>query len=166
MIYVMGCNHGIQQQPPRDVQEKTEQRSCFAQLIEETIREGEIRFIGEEWDHNGGTTIAQDIASKHGVQHVNINTTRADLKQMEIPLHYTKLPYHAERKEQWHRQREQFMLRKIIESRGGAENLLVVCGFDHMLPLSDLLREETPEVKTMDYRKCDWYRPDVFSEDS
>jgi len=169
MIYVVGCNHGIQAEKIGDTQEntqeRTEQRTSYAELIEATLREGEIQFVGEEWGTNG-TTIAHAVANKHGIPWANINTSPADLKQMRIHPFYTKLRCPPGRKAKGHDQRERFMLHKIQESRGQAKNLLVICGFDHMLPLSDLLREENAEVKFIDYRNRDWFRRGVFFEDN
>jgi hypothetical protein len=54
------------------------------------------------------------------------------------------------------------MLEKIREHRGGARNLLVVCGFAHLERLSGLLQKEGT-VQPIDYRKCKWYRAGVFA---
>lgn len=170
MVYVVGSNHGIQQDEIGDTQEnteeRTEQRAHFTQLIEEIVSKEKVDLICEEWDHDGGITIARGIAGKCGTRWFNINTGAEDLRQMGIPPIYTKLTaLQPGRKAQWHAEREKFMLRKIQEKRGCAENLLVICGFDHMLPLSELLREGIADVEVVDYRKLDWYRPGVFFGD-
>lgn len=163
MIYVVGCNHGIQQQKAGDTVERGQQRSCFAKLIEDTVREHEIQLICEEWAHDGGATIAHDIAQRNGVRWVNIDTTREDLKNMEIPIPLYKNPLCPPKwKAKWDVMREQFMLRKIDETRMDAQELLIVCGFDHIRPLFDLLHRGTPQVKTVDYRQDGWYQPGIF----
>jgi hypothetical protein len=168
MIYVVGCNHGIQ---PRDedwlrgdTPEARDQKSRFTKVIAETIKEGEIQFVGEEWGRVE-TTIAHELAENCGIPWANINTSTADLKRMGIPCDYVKGPFTPEQKERWHRQREQFMLRRIQENRGAAQNLLIVCGFEHLQPLSDLLRRGGTTVAPVDYRELDWYQPGIFSED-
>src|ERR1039458_1437909 len=112
MIYVVGCNHGIQQQKAGDTVERAQQRSRFGRFIEETMSEHEIQLICEEWCHSGGATIAHDIAQGHGVRWINIDTTGEDLKKMGIHPFYTKLHCSPERKAEWHAKREQFMLHK------------------------------------------------------
>jgi hypothetical protein len=124
--------------------------------------ENAAQLICEEWAHDGGATIAHAIAQRHGVRWVNINTTREDLERMGIHPFYTKLPCSPQRIASWHAKREQFMLSKIYESRMDAQTILVVCGFDHMQPLSDLLRRGTTDVKIVDYRQDNWYQPGIF----
>jgi hypothetical protein len=53
VIYVVGCNHGIQVEPgdpwaASDSSEQQEQRNHFAGLLEDIIEEKKIEFIGEE----------------------------------------------------------------------------------------------------------------------
>jgi len=124
--------------------------------------ENQIQLICEEWDHDAGETIAHNIAQSHRIGWFNINTTREDLKRMGIHLYYTKLPCPPERKAEWHAKREQFMLRKIEESRTGATELLILCGFDHVGPLSNLLLDGLTDVKTIDYRLAPWYQAGLF----
>ncbi len=165
MIYVVGCNHGIQQEQRPIAQERTRQRSHFRRAIEGIVANNRIGVICEEWDDEAGRTITQDIADSRGLRWANINTTREDLRQMGIPLLYTKLlGVGAGQRACWHAEREQLMLRRIRQSRRGNDNLLVVCGFDHMVPLSELLRAGGVEVEVLDYRECDWYDPGAFGQ--
>lgn len=168
-IYVVGCNHGIQVHPDGvwsadDPPEMQEQRKYFAALLEDIIRQKKIEFIGEE-SGGGEETSAEHLADKYKIQPPrNINTTNADLERMKIPNAYMTEAYSNEQKEHWHHQREQFMLARVREYRGSAENLLIVCGFDHFDRLSGLLQQEG-EVQQINYRKCKWYRKGVFSGD-
>ena len=171
MVYILGCNHGIQQETVGDnedtAQVRAEQRTYYKQLIDEIVREGDIRLICEEWPHEGGRTVAHRIADRCGLQWISIDTTPEQLRGMGIatPL-YIRLPIPREKKAMWHSMREEVMVCKIKKKRVDAQNLLVVCGFDHMLPLSDRLREGIGGVKIVDYRKMGWYRPGVFLGDS
>lgn len=168
MIYVVGCIHGIQ---PRDEDwlggdspEAKEQKSFFTGLIREILAREDIQFVGEEWGRPE-ITIAHAIADSHGILWANINTSLHELEEMGIPTNYVTGPYTAEQKAQWHRQREQFMLLKIQQERGEAANLLVVSGFEHMQPMSEVLQKLDNRIKTVDYRLLGWYQPRVFAED-
>jgi len=168
MIYVVGCNHGIQ---PRDEdwlggdwQEAKAQKAAFAGLIERIIQQGEIQFVGEEWGLPDITT-ACELAETNQVPWVNINTSAEDLDRLGIPQDYVKESFSEAQKRNWHRQREQVMLGRLKENWGEASNALAICGFEHMEPLAGLLRMDGVAAETVDYRKMDWYRPGVFSED-
>jgi len=168
LIYVVGCNHGIQ---PRDqdalfgdTSQARDQKSHFTTLIEEIIKGHKIQFVGEEWGLQE-TTIARASAG-NGVRWANINTSREDLREMGIPPDYLKGEYSSGQKAQWNRQREQVMLRKIQEYKGDTERLLVVCGFEHLQPLAELLLKINTSVATIDYRNLSWYQPNVFTDDS
>jgi hypothetical protein len=168
MIWVAGCNHGIQ---PRDEDwltgdspEARGQKAGFTELIEGILTREEIQFVGEEWGREE-ITIAYTAAERYGIPWANINTSAEELRKVSIPTDYVDGPFSDDQKAQWHRQREQVMLRKLQEKRGDSANLLVVCGFDHMEPMSELVCGIGPSVKTVDYRKSEWYRPGVFNGD-
>lgn len=168
MVYIVGCNHAIQ---PRDedwltgdTSEAREQKAHFAGLIKQVIQEGGIQFVGEEWGRSEITT-AHAIANTHQIPWSNINTSLEDLDGLGIPHGYVKADFSEAQKKHWHSQREQTMLRKLKENRREAQNILIVCGFDHMESIADLLRRESLVAKILDYRKEGWYQPGVFSED-
>ena len=43
--------------------------------------------------------------------------------------------------------------------------MLVVCGFVHLVPLGELVKRISNDVRPVDYRDLDWYRPGVFCDD-
>lgn len=188
---VLGCKHGIQ--PPEGFsvlglpmacqrcsssvtgipqgtstcEHIQRQRSHFRDLIAEIIKERKIRFVGEEWGLPHKTIACELIGSD---KWRNINTTPSDLKRMGIPSDYLdkengKYKYSDAQRAAWHKQREEHMLRRIIQEQGNAKSVLVICGFAHMNPLARLLQQDSPSVCTRDYRNEGWYRPDIFSED-
>ncbi|MGA9055244.1 MAG: hypothetical protein WB763_01905 [Terriglobia bacterium] len=169
MIYVVGCNDGIQ---PRDQDwlggdspEAMAQKAHFAELIERIIQERKIQFVGEEWGLPDITTACAS-AGTHRIQWVNINASRDDLDRLGIPHDYVKGDFSEAQRRHWHSQREQVMLCKLKENRGEALNVLAVCGFEHMESLAELLRIDGVAAETVDYRKMDWYRAGVFSGDA
>ncbi|MGH9543667.1 MAG: hypothetical protein ACRD23_00460 [Terriglobales bacterium] len=160
MILVVGCTHGIQpeedQQFPDTVQER-EQRGKFAVFICRIINDNKIQFVGEEWGLPH-TSIAHAVAEAHDqIPWFNINTSLVELREMGIPDNYVGGDYSAEQKAQWNRQREKVMIRKLRDNQRTAKRLIVVCGFDHMLPLTESLRNECRFVQFMDYRTLPWY---------
>jgi hypothetical protein len=168
MIYVIGCNHGIQPGGGifslLDSAECQEQRAHFRELIEHILREGEIQFIGEEWGDTE-TTSTQDLAARSGIAWRNINTSDADKDRMGIPRDYATGPCTEEQKALWNGQREQFMLERIREYQAEAQKLLIICGFTHLESLTELLAQGGKPIQSIDYRTRDWYRPGVFVED-
>jgi hypothetical protein len=144
MIYCVGCNHRIQQtdaDPLFDTPEVPNQKASFTQLLEDVIRQGGIEFVGEEWGLSK-KTIAHALADDHRIPWCDINTCFHDLDGLEIPRDYVLGEFSEAQKNQWHRQRELIMLRRLREGAGNAENILVVCGLDHMDPLTDLFRHD------------------------
>ena len=58
-----------------------------------------------------------------------------------IPRNYANEGRSAEQVEEWHRQREGVMIKKIMEKKRDTESFIVICGFDHLKPLTELLGE-------------------------
>jgi len=164
MILVVGCNHGIQyrQDPLCDTPQKTEQKAQFAAFIARTIKDNKIQFVGEEWGLPEVTNARAAAEANGQTLWVNINTSFDELEGMGIPNNYADGDYSAEQKARWNRQREQVMVRKLRENRGTTERLVVICGFDHMLPLTELLRQDCRCVLPMDYRTLRWYDGNAF----
>lgn len=171
MIFVIGCNHGIQKASEDDlllidnIAEIKTQRLSFSHLLEAIITKGKIQFIGEEWGLPE-SSIAQNLAKeKRRIAWANINTSLEDLDRMRIPQKYVNRPYCQADKDRWNRQREEFMFGRIQENKGDAQNLLIICGFCHLAPLTKLLAQNRDKVEVVDYRQMKWYRPDVFCDD-
>lgn len=170
MIFVVGCNHGIQKASEDDllpfdnIAEIRTQRLSFSRLLEAIVTKDEIQFVGEEWGLPE-SSLAQNLAERIGTAWANINTSLEDLDRMGIPQNYVHGPYSQADKDRWNRQREEFMFGRIQENKGDAQNLLIVCGFQHLGPLRELLGRNEEQVRPVDYRGLDWYVPGVFCDD-
>lgn len=165
MIYVVGCNHGIQPVAPDpfDNAQALRQRAHFRELLSKLTNEDNIQFVGEEWGFEK-KTIAHAIADeKGGILWENINTSHEDLDALGIPRNYANGGHSAEQVEEWHRQRECVMIKKIMEKKGDAESFIVICGFGHLESLTELLGEACRDVQSVDYRQLDWYEQ-VFAD--
>lgn len=165
-VYVISCNHGIQPGgllAQGDGADALEQRRHFTNLLEDIIRRRGITFIGEEQGF-GEETIADLLGVKYSIPVKDINTQKSDKQRMGIPCDYLSGEFAVEQKSRWDRQREEFMLARIQENRGAARNILVLCGFVHLEPLSGLLGKDSA-VRQIDYRKYEWYRAGVFAGD-
>ncbi|HTF24922.1 MAG TPA: hypothetical protein VK937_13565 [Candidatus Limnocylindria bacterium] len=94
MIYVFGCNHGIQPKDPDwlagDTPEAAEQKRHFAELIEASVKTNETKFMAEEWGLICITS-AHAIADKHGISWCDINTCFHDLDELGIPRDYVNV---------------------------------------------------------------------------
>ena len=168
MIYVVGCNHGIQPRDPDwlagDTIEAAEQKNHFAQLIEATVKADGTKFVAEEWGLPS-TTSAHSIADKRGIPWFDINTCFHDLDQLGIPRDYVNGSYSTQKKLYWNREREKVMLKRIKAGLKGEPHGIVICGFEHMSPLVELLRGASIEAEPVNYREKECYQP-VFSGDS
>jgi hypothetical protein len=166
-IVIVGCNHGIQLGDADagfgDSEQVTEQKKQFANLIESLIKEKEIEFVGEEWGLANATS-AHKLADENKKLWANINTTLEELDEMKIPRDYIHGAYLPEQKQQWTRQREAVMLKKLMGSKGDTTKYLVVCGFEHMEPLAGILSKECNNIELVDYRQRGWYQAGVFAE--
>lgn len=90
LIYVIGCNHGIQpvDADPFDGEQVLAQRVHFRELLTELIHASDTQFVGEEWGR-ANYTIAHLVADKNGnIPWSNINTSHEDLDAMQIPRNY------------------------------------------------------------------------------
>lgn len=168
MIHVVGCNHGIQPRDPDwltgDTSEAAEQKARFKQLIEATFKAVQAEFVAEEWGLANITT-AHALADKCAIPWSNINTCFQDLDRLGIPRDYVNGDYTHDQKHKWNAEREKVMLRNIKACIKSRPNGVVICGFEHMGPLVELLRGDAIEAQAVDYRNEEWYRP-IFSGDS
>jgi hypothetical protein len=170
ITYIIGCNHGIQKAneddllPIDNIEEIRIQRFSFRRLLEAIVTKRQIHFIGEEWGLPQ-PSIAQLLSQEKGIAWANINSSLEDLDRMGIPNDYVYGCYDPADKDRWNQLREGFMLRRIQESKGSAQNLAVVCGFHHMRSMGQLLANLSWTVETVDYRDLDWYRAGVFCDD-
>lgn len=162
-ILVVGCNHGIQyREHPLDSREQRDQKIRFVALLDRVIKDNRIQFVGEEWGREVATAAYALAEATDQITWANINTSCTELAQLGIPEDYTVRNYPDELKERWNRQREQVMIRKLLENRGTAKRLVVVCGFGHMQALTESLRQTCRCAKPVDYRRLDWYDENAF----
>lgn len=170
VIFVVGCNHGIQTAdeddllPIDNIAEIRRQRLCFMGLLEAIVTKNQVQFLGEEWGLPQ-PSIARNLAEERSIAWANINTSFEDLDRMGIPRDYVHGPYGQAEKDRWNRQREEFMFGRVQENRGRTQNLLIVCGFRHLEPLRELFGQNKDEVQPVDYRGMEWYRRGVFCDD-
>lgn len=165
MFHIVGCNHGIQVGDSGfaalDSADQNEQRAHFRQMLEQIYLENGIQVLLEE-DGAPEMTSGEQLADRYGISWADINTSNEDKDRMSIPRDYMSGKYTEEQRNGWNRQREDFMVGRIDQHRGDAERAMVICGFDHLKPLAQMLRANGFEVRTWDYRLLDWYRPEVF----
>ncbi len=105
MVYVVGCNHGIQPVDPDlfDNASALQQRAHFRELLSKLITENNAQFVGEEWGLEK-KTIAHAIADEKGILWENINTSHEDLDALGISRNYANEGHSAGQMEKWSRQ--------------------------------------------------------------
>jgi hypothetical protein len=167
LFHIIGCNHGIQLGTGGfavfDGAEANEQREHFRRLLSGICAENGIEILLEE-DGTIERTSAQEIATDRGIAWENINTTNQDKDQLGIPRDYLTGPYSDEQKDQWTRQRELFMVARIVAHSESIKNAMVICGFEHLEPIFAQLEAQGITVRMLDYRASSWYRLGVFDE--
>jgi hypothetical protein len=165
---IVGCNHGIQVGrggfTGLDRPDQNEQRKHFRAMLEEICAENRIQIVLEE-DGDVEETTGKQLADQNRIPWRDINTSHEDKDRLGIPRDYAIGPYTLEQKGDWNRQRERFMVEKINEYRGGAQSLLVICGFAHLQPLVEILGRDRTPIRMWDYRRLPWYREGVFNDD-
>jgi hypothetical protein len=165
VVYVIGANHGIQRQEPDvwDTPQSRGQSNHFGELVTEIVRKNKVQFIGEEWGLPS-LTVAHALADDGNLPWVDINTTAEELETMNIPRDYVNGNYTNEQRERWHRLREEAFIQKLLEQKGDAQSLIVVCGFVHLQPLTQSLQKICKTVEPVDYRTMSWYDKNAFTD--
>jgi hypothetical protein len=165
---IVGCNHGIQVGrggfTGLDRPDQNEQREYFRAMLEEICAENKIQIALEE-DGDVEETTGKQVADQNAIPWRDINTSDEDKDRLGIPRNYAIGPYTSEQKSDWNRQRERFMVEKINEYGCDTRILLVICGFDHLQPLVEILGRDGTPVRMCDYRRLPWFREGVFADD-
>ena len=165
MIYIVGCHHGIQPQASMltacDPSDQNRQRGHFKDMLRQIFKEDGIQFVFEEAG-DVEETITQHLAAQFNLPWKDINTSNADKDRLGIPRYYVQEPYTNEQKNRWNQLREKFMLGRINEYRSCAQNLLIICGFDHVDSLAASLGNDGIRIRRVDYRTLEWYQEGVF----
>ena len=184
-MIIVGLNHNIQLAAIWDLgidqgQLEEDQKKQFRQMLGTIVKEREIQFIGEEMDvatfrerHKLGMrsadghplpdqaqTIACQEANGLGCRYAEIDMPLAVRNARDIPCDYTNdnSPYPAEQKRKWSEEREQYMVEQAFKNAGDAQNVLIICGFNHAENLSELFRQAGHEVETRYVRDESWYK--------
>jgi hypothetical protein len=166
VFHIVGCNHGIQVGTggfaALDGAAANEQREHYRAMLSSICTQNGIDSVFEE-DGSPEETAGQQLAGQLGIRWSDVNTSNHDKQEMGIPQNYVAGDYPAELKDKWNRQREEFMASKIKAERGNAKTSLVICGFDHISPLADLLAQDGTQVHKYDYRDLPWHQHGVFT---
>jgi len=127
MIYLLGIDHQVQHQ------KQTQVSMVFAFYLSKKIKELNIKFLGEEWfkdllKENGvATTITQGVATKHKIDHRFCDPNRDERRD---------IGWFSKKDDD---KREKFWLEKMKDKT--EENIIFVCGADHLGSFSTLLSD-------------------------
>lgn len=118
MIYLLGIDHQVQHQKANPVS------MAFAFYLSKKIMKLNIKFVGEEGfedllKENGvATTVTQDVATKHKIEHRFCDPNRGERHD---------IGWFSKKDDD---KREKFWLEKIKDK---TENIIFVCGADHLI---------------------------------
>ena len=138
-----------------------EQKEAYAQMLAREIKKRGVRFLGEETLH-GIETIAERVAGTLGLRYTNIDMPPDEREARHIPRNYSdrNSPYSAEQRARWHREREIYMLERVLAELQGADSILILCGREHSEALARLFREAGHHADTYDLLQESWYVED------
>jgi hypothetical protein len=174
MIIILGCDHCLQDLPEdmgpfwQEISQTPRahrQQEGFLQTMDITIREHGCSLIGEETDH-GRMTPAERVVESLGIRYQNIEMTAAERVAAGIPpAGYDDDPNSSNAtKETWHRLREQHMIREIQQARRDDENVLIICGVRHMLPLSEHFQSSGEHVISVNVTSAEWFSGPLMTD--
>lgn len=137
-----------------------EQKETFGSFVKSKILERGVQFIGEEARH-GQETVIQRLCGLNNWVYANIEMTPEERTARNIPPGYNEdqsLP--RTEKARCHREREEYMLERILGKVGDAESILIICGSKHTGSLAERFRELGHSVETTDLQDENWYIED------
>ncbi len=164
MIVILGCDHCLQLPPfttglwagVKQTAKALAQRQGFRAKIEEVVATHGCGYIGEETSQ-GQLTPARDIAQPQGLTYHNIDMPATQRAAQGIPPGYDESPnYTAGQKQAWNQLREQYKFNQVQATRGAHQNLLIICGAGHMVPLYNLFSILEPTMM-VDLRQEAWF---------
>lgn len=164
MIVILGCDHCLQlplyttglMAEVEQTQKAQGQRQGFRAKIEELIAAHGCTYIGEE-TIQGQLTPARDLAQGL-TYHDDIDMPPAQRTAQGIPPGYDESPnYTPGQRQAWNQLREQYMFSRIQATRGAHQNLLIICGVRHMVPLHNRFSQQEPTAAPIDVTQEAWF---------
>jgi hypothetical protein len=163
-VLVMGLNHQIQRpfgsNDRRAVDFVLDQKHRFAEVIREAIRSHGVEFVGEEANHKE-PSIAESVCNEEGCRYANMEMPPEERTRRGIPPGYNENDkIAADEKASWNREREDYMVKRVLSEAGHSESALIICGSQHSEPLAQQLRAKAHAVELDDLQKQSWYVED------
>jgi len=82
----------------------------------------------------------------------------AERRRRKIPEGYSAQPYPPERIQEWHTEREQFMVEQLIgKLQDKCEPTLLICGRLHREPIAAFLRNRGVDAGVLDLADYAWF---------
>ena len=167
-VVIAGFNHSHQwsfQASWWNSPTETKQKENYREWLKKIVDDGNIQFIGEEanWatyrEARGQPveTIGQQVANECGVAWYDIDMSPAERQSRGIPLGYGEENSSPDQFSRWHREREEYMFGEIMRFSTGVDEILVICGHNHMEALAGLFQEQGHVAKTRDMTQEGWY---------
>jgi hypothetical protein len=162
----MGLNHQIQRpfgsSDRRAGDFVLEQKHRFAEAIREAIRSNGVEFVGEEANHNHTEpSIVESVCNEEGCRYANIEMPPEERTRRRIPPGYNENDeIAADEKAGWNREREDYIVKRVLSQAGHSASALIICGSQHSEPLAQQLRSNGYTVELDDLQKRSWYIED------
>ena len=131
MVYLIGVNHSVQHEGALNPL-KSAEIERFKSHISESIKTNHITLIAEEFSDESirlsgiSRSVLQGVAAREGIEHRLCDPNTLERREHSI-------------KKQDHRKREQFWLCRIADAKN--QNILFVCGSDHVTSFKELLEQ-------------------------
>jgi len=163
-LLILGINHQIQRpfwsSRPKDMEFVRQQKTQYAQLLAELIREHLIQFVGEEANRNEAS-IAKGVCEEENCCYLNIEMTAEQRIQQSIPNQYNESKTISnDEKARGNREREEHMVNEVLVNAQPTANVLVICGHMHSDALAERFRADGYSVQIDDLERRTWYVED------
>ena len=126
-------------------------KDLFERFVTSRIRSMGAGLIAEEWIP-GRRSVPEAIASNLGVRHECVDMSVKEREQAGIPLDYADDPHLAESlKQQFHLQREQYMVSRTEEVVRDVAACIFICGQTHAAGLELLFSKRGHSVERVNF---------------
>ena len=161
MVYILGCDHYLQEYELQDFQDEIrkiehELKGKFYALTEEVIRTHCVKFVGEECKP-GQDTIPRRLCAELGCKYAEIDMNSEEREKHGIPKNYEKLGNDEQQK--CNALREKFMVQRTYSESTVEATRLIVCGALHIEGLAEQFREREPRVIVRSVLNETWWDP-------
>jgi hypothetical protein len=159
MIYILGCDHNLQNYDLTEHDEEIAKierltKEKFYELTKEIVVSNEISFVGEECKQ-GQETIPRAIAGELACAYAEIDMTSEERASCDIARNYQALG--QQEKDRVYVLREDYMVERTYSESTFDVRKLIVCGAEHLKGLQKRFELRGENVRAQDLTREEWF---------